>query len=696
MSTTAPVADQRPVSDTHHGITRTDPYAWLRADNWQEVMRNPDALPQDIRAYLEAENDFTQSTLKDTEAAQDVIFEELKARIKQDDSSVPSPHGQWAYYSSFIAGGEYPQICRQPREGGNEQILLDGNTMGAGLAYFSLGGASHSPDHSMLAYGVDTKGSEYYTLRIRDLTTGEDLPDVIEDTGGDATWARDNQTLFYTKLDDNHRPHAIYRHTLGTTQADDVLVFEEKDPGFFAGVGATQSEDFILIHTHTHETSEVWLIDSAAPTTQPRLVAPRIDEHEYEVDHVGNKLIIMTNKDGAEDSKLCEAPLANPGMENWVEIEPHRAGRMILGMTTYANHIVRLEREGGLPRIVIRRISDGEEHEISFDEEAYSLGLGGGYEFDTTKIRFTYSSMTTPSQVYDYDMETRERTLRKTQEVPSGHNAANYVTRRLMATAKDGEQVPISLIHAKDTPIDGSAPLLLYGYGSYGMSMPASFSTNRLSLVDRGFVYAIAHIRGGTEKGHHWYKDGKRENKMNTFTDFISAGEHLIAENYATHGQIVGHGGSAGGLLMGAVANMAPGMFRAIIAEVPFVDTLTTILDDTLPLTPPEWPEWGNPIESEAAYKTIAEYSPYDNVTAQDYPHILALAGLTDPRVTYWEPAKWIARLRAMNTSNATLLLKTNMDAGHGGASGRFERLREVALAYMFALQVTGKLDVGA
>ncbi len=693
MTLPAPVAEQRPATDTHHGITRTDNYAWLRADNWQEVMRDPSALPNDIRAYLEAENAFTEETLKNTTALQEKIFEELKARIKQDDSSVPSPHGPWAYYSSYVRGGEYPRICREPRTGGKEQILLDGNAMGKDLPYFSLAGAAHSHDHRLIAYGVDTKGSEYYTLRIRNLETGEDLSDIIEDTGGGATWARDNTTLFYSKLDDNHRPHAIFRHKLGTSQTDDVLVYEEKDPGFFAGVGATQSEDYILIDTHSHETSEVWLIDARNPSDAPRLVAARADEHEYDVDHVGDKLIIRTNKDDAEDFKLCEAPVDTPGIENWTDIEPHRAGRMILGMTAFANHIVRLEREGGLPRIVVHRISDAEEHSIAFEEEAYSLGLGGGYEFDTTQIRFTYSSMTTPSQVYDYDMETRKRTLRKTQEVPSGHDPEKYVTRRLMAPTHDGEQVPISLIHARDTPIDGSAPLLLYGYGSYGMSMPASFSTNRLSLVDRGFIYAIAHIRGGTEKGQRWYKAGKRDKKMNTFNDFITAGEHLIAEKYSSHGNIIGHGGSAGGLLMGAVANMAPDMFRGIIAEVPFVDTLTTILDDTLPLTPPEWPEWGNPIESAEAYKTIAAYSPYDNVTTKNYPHILALAGLTDPRVTYWEPAKWIAKLRATNTSDNMLLLKTNMDAGHGGASGRFERLREVALAYVFALMVMDRLS---
>ena len=700
-----PRAEKRPVSDTHHGITRTDDYAWLRANNWQEVMRDPEKLDGDIRAYLEAENAHTSTTMEDTIGLQETLFAEMKARIKEDDSSVPSPDGPWAYYMSFVTGGEYPLIGRMERGAaaklaenekpatgdGGADVLLDGNAMGEGLAYFSLGSAGHSPDHRWLAYSVDTKGSEFYTLKIRALETGEDLGDEISDVGGSAIWATDNKTFFYTKLDENHRPHAIYRHALGTTQADDVLVYEEPDPGFFAGVGATHSRRYILIGTHDHETSEIYLIDAAEPESTPRLIAERDQGHEYSVEHAGDRLIILTN-DGAEDFKIVEAPAANPGRANWREIEPHRPGRLILDVTVFKNHMVRLEREHGLPRIVIRRLSDGQEHEIAFDEEAYSLGMSAGYEFDTTAMRFTYSSMTTPSRVFDYDMETRERVLRKTQEVPSGHEPENYVTRRLMAPGHDGELVPVSLLYGKDTPLDGSAPVLLYGYGSYGIAIPASFSTNRLSLVDRGFIYAIAHIRGGKDKGYAWYTAGKRQNKVNTFRDFISAGEFLVNEGLTRNGQIVAQGGSAGGMLMGAVANMAPELFAGIIAEVPFVDVLTTMLDDTLPLTPPEWPEWGNPIASKEAYELIASYSPYDNVTAKNYPNIIALAGLTDPRVTYWEPAKWIAKLSEFKTDGNLLLLKTNMDAGHGGASGRFERLKEVALAHAFALKVTGRI----
>jgi oligopeptidase B len=446
----------------------------------------------------------------------------------------------------------------------------------------------------------------------------------------------------------------------------------------------------LLLNASDHETAEIRLIDTLDAPAPPRLVSAREPEHDYSVEHHEDRLIILTNSDGAEDYRIVEAPIDSPGREHWREIEPHRPGRLILEIVAFKRHLVRLEREDGLPRIVIRRFADGAEHEIAFAEEAYALGISPGYEYDTDTLRFTYSSMTTPAQVFDYDMETRERILRKTQEVPSGHDPSNYVTRRVMAPARDGETVPVSLLYRKETPLDGSAPLLLYGYGAYGMTIPASFSTTALSLVDRGFVYAVAHVRGGQDKGYRWYKGGKREKKINTFTDFIAAGEYLAREKFTSRGRIVAHGGSAGGMLMGAIANMAPDLFLGVIAEVPFVDVLTTMLDASLPLTPPEWPEWGNPIQSADAYRTIAAYSPYDNVRAQGYPHILAVAGLTDPRVTYWEPAKWVAKLRELRTDDRLLLLRTNMDAGHAGASGRFERLKEVALAYAFALKIAG------
>jgi oligopeptidase B len=420
-------------------------------------------------------------------------------------------------------------------------------------------------------------------------------------------------------------------------------------------------------------------------------IAERTDGHEYDVEEWEGHLIIRTHRDGAEDFKLVQAPRETPGLDSWTDLVPHRPGSLLVANNALKGHRARLERHAGLPRAIIRDMASGEEHAIAFDEEAYSLGLSAGYEYNTTQIRFTYSSMTTPSEQYDYDMATRGRTLLKRQEVPSGHEPADYVTRRLMATAPDGEQVPVSLLYHKDTPLDGSAPCLLYGYGAYGITIPAGFSVARLSLVDRGFVHAIAHIRGGKDKGYQWYRQGKLKQKTNTFTDFIAAGEHLIAEGFTAKGRIVAQGGSAGGMLMGAVANMRPDLFAGIVAEVPFVDVLATMLDDTLPLTPPEWNEWGNPIADVDAYDWIAAYSPYDNVEAKDYPAIFALGGLADPRVTYWEPAKWVAKLRALKTDDNLLLLKTNMEAGHGGKSGRFEGLHEVAEVFAFCLLVTGK-----
>lgn len=673
---------------SHHGHNLTDPYAWLRADNWQEVMRDPDVLASDIRDYLEAENAYTEAQLSDTKDLQTALFAEMKGRIKQDDETVPAADGEFAYFIAYETDRQHPLYCRCPREGGPRQVLIDGNILAKPHAYFKLGGLDHSPDHTLVAYGSDDNGSEFYTLRLRDLKTGQDLDDVIADTAGSAVWAADGQSFFYTKLDEHHRPSKVYHHRLGSGEAGDKLIYEETDTGFFVGVSETQSSDFILISAHDHQTSEVRLIDAHEPTALPRLVSKREQGVEYDVEHVGDRLIILTNADGAEDFKIAEAPLKTPGREHWRDIVAHKQGRLILSLVTFKDYCIRLEREDGLPRIVIRAFSDGQEHSIAFDEEAYSLSMSGGYEFDTHNLRFFYSSMTTPQQVYDYDVADRSRELRKTQEIPSGHDREDYVTARIMAPAHDGEQIPISLLYRKDTALDGTAPLLLYGYGAYGMSMPASFSTNRLSLVDRGVIYAIAHIRGGQDKGYRWYIQGRREHKPNSFHDLISSGQHLCALNYTKTGRITAHGGSAGGMLMGAVANMAPDLFNAIIAEVPFVDVLNTMLDDTLPLTPPEWPEWGNPITDQTAYEMIKSYAPYENITAQAYPHIFALGGLTDPRVTYWEPAKWIAKLRAAKTNDALILLKTNMSAGHGGASGRFDRLEEVALVYAYALKM--------
>ncbi len=691
-----PLARRQPVTTTHHGIAITDEYAWLRADNWQEVMRNPSVLDPDIRAYLEAENAYTESALADTTELQETLFAEMKARLKEDDQQVPMPHGGYEYFPRFVKGGQYAQMCRIKRGGSADdaEVMLDGNLEAKGKKYWSLGGSAHSPDHKLLAWAADDKGSEYYTLRIRDLTTGQDLPDEITETGGGAVWAKDGRTLFYIRLDDNHRPLFVYRHVVGTPTSDDVLVYEEKDTGLFVSLELTQSKQFILISVHDHDTTEVHLIDADNPSAPSRLVTARRKGHQYSVEHNACDLMITTNSNGAEDFRIVAAPIEDPSEANWTEVVPHKPGRLIIEVVLFKNFMVRLEREDSLPRIVINALNSNDEHAISFGEEAYSLGMNAGYEFDTTNLRFVYSSLTTPAETYDYDLETHARTLRKRQEVPSGHNASDYITRRVLAPAHDGEKVPVTLLYAKGTPLDGSAPLFLYGYGAYGMSMPASFATARLSLVDRGFIFAIAHIRGGMDKGYRWYTDGKMKAKTNTFKDFIAAGEYLIQEGFTTRGNIVANGGSAGGMLMGAIANMAPDLFLAIIADVPFVDVLNTMLDKDLPLTPPEWPEWGNPLESADAFQFIQSYSPYDNVAKKAYPHILGKGGLTDPRVTYWEPAKWIAKLRQLNTSDNLVLMKTNMGAGHGGASGRFERLKETALDYAFALKVAGMAGV--
>lgn len=687
----APVAEKRPVTDTRHGVARTDDYAWMRDDNWQAMFKDPSILDPAIRAHLEAENAYQQVAMADTEALQKTLFAEMRGRIKEDDSSVPAPDGPWLYGVRYVTGGEQPRHFRIPRDGGDEQLLLDGDHEAADKAYFRLAGASHSPDHAAMIWGFDDKGSEFFTLKVRDLSSGVDGADRIENTGGGGVWSAGSDGFFYTAVDDNHRPNRIFFHRLGTRQDQDVLVHEESDSGFFMGVGGSRLDDFIFIGINDHETSECWVLPANDPSARPQLVAARQTGVEYSLSEGGDVFYILTNADGAKDFKIMETPVGAPGKANWRETVAHKPGRLILSVSAYRNHLVWMERENGLPRIVIRDRRTGAEHAIAFDEEAYALGFHGSMEYDTSVVRFSYSSMTTPSELYDYDMDSRERTLLKRDEVPSGHRPGDYVTRRVMAPAPDGETVPVTLLYRRDTPLDGSAPCLLYGYGSYGIAIPAGFNTNCLSLVDRGFVYAIAHIRGGKEKGFAWYEDGKREKKANTFTDFIAAARYLDREGFTSHERIVAQGGSAGGMLMGAVANMAPDAFGAIIAAVPFVDVLNTMLDDTLPLTPPEWPEWGNPIVSPEDYRTIAGYSPYDNVTAQAYPPILAVAGLTDPRVTYWEPAKWVARLRELSTGNAPVLFKINMAAGHAGASGRFQRLEEIAFEYAFALKVVGK-----
>ncbi|TVR11693.1 MAG: S9 family peptidase [Salinarimonadaceae bacterium] len=687
-----PRALERPQTTVVHGQTLIDEYAWLRAENWREALDDPSVLDPAIRAHLETENAYADAMLGWTKALQERLVAEMRGRIREDDSSVPAPDGPYAYLRRFREGGEHPLFCRVPREGGVETMLLDGDALAQGRAYFAIGAVAHSPDHALIAWSLDAEGSENYTIRVRPAGSAEDMPDRAERTTGDVVWCADCASFLYVELDDNHRPVRVRRHVLGTEQAADALVYEEPEPGWFVSIDRTQSGRFAAIVVSDHETSETRLLALDAPEAPPRIVVAREPGIRYGVEDHGDRLIIVTNADGAEDFKIVEAPLADPSRENWRDLVPHRPGVMILSATPFARHLARLEREDARPRIVLRDLATGEEHAVAFDEEAYSLGLSAGFEFDTDTLRFGYSSLARPNETWDYDMATRERTLRKREEPPSGHDPQAYVTRRVFATTQDGERAPISLLYRKGALDDGPAPCLLYGYGSYGHAIPASFRSNILSLVDRGFVYAIAHIRGGTEKGWGWYVAGKKEKKTNTFGDFLACAQALCEQGFTRRGAIVAHGGSAGGMLMGAVANDDPGAFAGIVAEVPFVDVLNTMLDAELPLTPPEWPEWGNPGESREAFETIRGYSPYDNVAAQDYPPILALAGLTDPRVTYWEPAKWVARLRATMTGGGPVILRTQMEAGHGGVSGRFRRLEEIASIYAFALACVGRI----
>ena len=663
--TTPPIARKEPLSRTVHGIELTDDYGWLRAENWQQVMREPDTLPADIRDYLEAENAYLKAQMADTEALQETLFAEMKGRIKEDDSSVPSNDGPFAYYSSFVTGAQYPRLCRCARDGEagapDEQILLDGNKEAEGHDYWQLGGAAHSPDHKLLAYATDTNGSEYFTIRFRDLATGEDLPDTIESASGSIVWARDSRTVYYLRLDDNHRPLEAYRHTLGQPAEQDECIYREENTGVYLHISETQSGDFIVLDSSDHETSEAYLIDAHDPAAKPRLVAARREAHEYSLEHNGDTLYILTNSDGAEDFRICTAPVDAPEEANWRELIPHRPGTLILSHVVFKDSMVRLERHNSLPRIVIRHLADGAEHEIAFEEEAYSLGMGAGYEFDTTS-----------DAVLVFVDDHAEPGLRLRHGEPRSHAAQDPGSAersrsgalrhappaRNRARRRTGADKPHASRRHADRRLGPAAALRLrqlrHRHSRLVLDGAPQSRRSWLRLRHRP-------RRGGKDKGYGWYTAGKREKKTNTFTDFIAAGEHLAARNYTSRGRIVAEGGSAGGMLMGAVVNMAPDLFLGAIANVPFVDVLNTILDETLPLTPMEWPEWGNPITSPDDFAYIRSYSPYDNVEAKAYPHILALGGLTDPRVTYWEPAKWVAKLRELNTSDNLVLLKTNM-----------------------------------
>jgi oligopeptidase B len=683
--TNPPVAKRVPVERTWHGETVVDDYAWLR-----------DRDDPDVVAYLEAENAYTEATLAHTRDLQERLFQEIRSRIQETDLSVPVRRKGWWYYSRTEEGLQYPISCRKaatPDDGDEplpstpEQVLLDQNAEAGESPFFAVGVFDVSPGGGLLAWSRDLAGAEVFELRIRDLSTGEDLPDSIPGTYYGSAWAADDRTLFYVRPDDAMRPYQVWRHVLGTDPADDVLVFEEGDERFYLSVGLTKDERYVVVHAGSKVTDEVWFLDAADPTAELTVVQPREQEVEYGIEHHEGRFLIVTNADGAEDFRLCEAPVSSPGRAHWVDVVPHRPGVKLAGIDVFARHLVLFERAEGVRRIRVRRFADGDEHVID-QPEAVSTASGGAAEYETGVMRYGYTSMVTPSSVFDYDMDTRERRLRKQQPVLGGYDPAEYETQRLWATAGDGTRVPISIVSRRDRERGG--PLLLYGYGSYESSMDPGFSSIRLSLLDRGFAFAIAHVRGGGELGRRWYLDGKYLKKTNTFTDFIACAEHLVAEGWTTPERLAIRGGSAGGLLIGAVVTMRPELFGAAVAEVPFVDALNTILDPTLPLTVLEWEEWGNPVDSPEHYAHMRSYAPYENVAPAEYPHLLVTAGLNDPRVSYWEPAKWVARLRATATGSKRLLLKTEMGAGHMGPSGRYDAWREEALVLAFLLDTLG------
>lgn len=686
---TPPVAKKVPVRIEQLGRVRVDDYQWMKDDNWQAVLRDPSLIKADVKEHLTAENAYREAMMASTLPLQAAMFEEMKGRIKEDDSSVPAADGPWEYYVRYNTGDQHPLYCRRPRgKTDGEVILLDCNKLAEGKAYSEVSATEHSPDHALFGYAEDAQGSEVYKIYVKDLATGEVLPNPIESASANFTFSPDSQWIFWTNRDDNGRPDKIFRRP--ARGGETALVNEETDEGMFQGIGRTADDAFIVISIGNQETSESRIIPAAAPTATPVVVEPRHVGRLYDLDHWGDRWIIRTNADDAIDFKVVEAPTATPAKANWKDLIAHTPGRFIEGVALVKDYLGRQERADANTKIVIRDRA-GAEHEIAVDEPAYALSLGGASEFDTTVMRYGYNSPSTPTSTYDYDLKTRERTLRKVQEIPSGHNPADYVVERLNAPASDGELVPVTVLRRKDTPVDGSAPLLLYGYGSYGIPMAASFATNRLSLVDRGFIYAIAHIRGGSDKGWNWFLTARRFTKKNTFTDFIAAADHLIAQNYTKAGNIVAEGRSAGGLLMGAVTNMRPDLWAGVIGGVPFVDVINTMSDTSLPLTPPEWPEWGNPLEDAAAYDYMLSYSPYDQIESKPYPALLATGGLSDPRVTYWEPEKWVAKLRPASTSGKPVLLKINMEAGHFASSGRFDYLKDIAHDYAFAVWAVEK-----
>ncbi|MDX2194751.1 MAG: S9 family peptidase [Gemmatimonadales bacterium] len=674
-----PRAAERPEARTIHGVTLVDEYAWLRKKDDPEV-----------RAHLDAENAYTDAMMAPWKPLEDRLFAELRGRVQEADQSVPEPEDGWLYYTRIEEGQQYVLQCR--RRGGMdapEEVLLDGNALAAGHDYFRLGVFETSPDHQLLAYATDTTGAEEFELVILDLRTRELLPErFLRVSAGGVEWAADGRTLFYVTLDDAQRPCRLWRHVLGTDPADDVLVFEEADAGFFLGIGTSRSRRWLMIESGSHTSSEVRLLPADDPLAEPRLVEPRRPGVEYQLAHQGERFLVLTN-DGGENFRLCEAPVDAPSRANWRELVAHDPATRLEAVEAFQRFVAVWFRRGGLPGLRIVDVELGTEHEVAFPEPSYAAWRAGNREYDARVMRLAYTSLVTPVSVVDYGMDDRTWTVRKVQPVRGGYDASAYRTERLVATSWDGTAVPVSLVYRLPRPEGGARPLFLTGYGAYGITSDPVFSSTHLSLLDRGFTVAIAHVRGGEELGRRWYEDGKLARKPNTFRDFIAVAEMLVQDGWTSRQQLAINGGSAGGLLMGAVLNERPDLFGACVAEVPFVDALNTMLDPSLPLTVIEYDEWGNPAEPEA-FATIRAYAPYENVRATAYPPLLVTAGLHDPRVAYWEPAKWVARLRARKTDGNPLLLRTHMGAGHAGASGRFDYLRETAFKYAFLLAALG------
>ncbi|HEX8574583.1 MAG TPA: S9 family peptidase [Allosphingosinicella sp.] len=676
-----PSAESRPFSYERHGYRIEDPYAWLKDPLYPKVE------DEAVLAYLKAENAYFEAAMEPHSGLVETLFEEMKGRIKEDESSVPARDGEWLYWWAFRPGAQYRSWYRRPAAGGAEQLVFDEPAAAEGKDYFRLGALEVSPDGRLAATLVDDSGSERFDLRIRDLATGEDIETVTDVAIGHPVWSSDSGGIVFTEVNENWRSYRARYHRLSRPASEDVTLYEETEElGFSVGVSRSQDRSLIFIATGDNATSEVRFVPSDDPAAPPTLISPRLEKREYAVDSAHGKLWILTN-DEHVNFRLAEADPERP--DAWKTVIPGSDRVYLRGVTAYRDHLAISERVDGLDQLRLRTYDGGEER-IPFPEAAYSAGFGGNAEYAPEAYRLHYSSMVTPTTIYDYHPAERRLETLKVQEIPSGYDPADYSTERLMVAARDGKQVPVSVVYRKGFPRDGTGKVFLYAYGAYGYAVPPSFSTSRISLLDRGYAFAIAHIRGGDDLGYAWFLDGKLDRRMNTFTDFVDVAKGLIGAGFARPGNIAIQGGSAGGELMGVVANTDPDLWGAVVADVPFVDVLNTMQDESLPLTPGEWPEWGNPIEDKAAFELIRSYSPYDNVEAQAYPPMLITGGLNDPRVTYWEPAKWAARLRASKTDDNLLLLKINMGAGHGGKSGRWEHLREIAEAYAFVLAQMG------